>query len=325
MEETRKGNQCFTEANVESVGIVTSKGGEIVAKGVQVECPPGAINTSDSPVTIKISVEEPSKHYGLIVQNGLQNDVVFGAPIIHLQPDGQQFRKPVIVTAKLDGDKENCTNEFIILHGTKAENGEVIWQDVSHNSKINVEKSELKVAIDRFSLIVVLRLLKTTLILTKDIVSRFNLLSFNYTLTVFFKENPPHSRHGELALVFMSQDIHQEDYYREHDNSALIQLKRDGFQELCSNDRRGSNNICNNEKLEVFVHLGDDYQLADTQQEGFLSVSVDSPVWWSTGHVVKLPLQGSGEVRILCGRVSVRGQHGHASECHFCEQGELIY
>ena len=325
LQETRKGKQCFADANVESVGIVTSEGGMIVANGVQVACPPGAINKSDIPVTIKITVEEPSKHYGLIVRKGLQNDVVFGAPIIHLQPNGQLFRKPVIVTAKLDPGKKNCTNKFIILHGTKAKNGEVLWQNVSHNSKIDLKKSELKVEIDRFSLIAVLRLLRSTLIRTKDIVSRFNLISFNYTLTILFKETHPHSRHGELALVFMSQDIHHEDYYREHANSALMQLKRDGFQVLRSTDGRESNHIYNNENLKVFVHVGNDYHLADTQQEGSLSVSVNSPVWWSIGHVVKLPLQGSGEVRILCGRISVHGQYGHASEYQFCEQGELIY
>ena len=284
-------------------------------------------------MTIKITVEEPCRHYGLIVRKRLQNDVVFGAPIIHLQPNGQLFRKPVIVRATLDAGEENCVNKFIILHGRKANNGEVVWQDVNRNSKIyqsqplvhsflhDVEKNELRVEIDHFSLIAVLRLLKTTLILTKDIVSRFNLLSFNYTLTVLFKENHPHSRHGELALVFMSQDIHHEEYYREHDNSALMQLRREGFLELCSRDARERNNIYNNENLEVFVDLGEDYQLADIPQEGFLPVSVNSPVWWSTGLVVKLPLQGNGEVRILCGRISVHGQYGHASEFHFCEQG----
>ena len=324
LHKTRKGNQCFMNTNVESVGIVTSKGGMVVAKGVQVTCPPGAINTSESPLTIKITVEEPSKHYGLIVRKGLQNDVAFGAPIIDLQPNGQLFQKPVIVRTKLDAGEANCTIKFIILHGTKAENGKVIWQDVSHNSKFDEEKSEVRVEIDRFSLIAVLRLLRSTLILTKDIVSRFNLLSFNYTLTVLFKANHPHSRYGELALVFMSQDICHEEYYREHDNSALMQLKRDRFQELCSKDGRGSNNIYNKENLDVFVHLGEDYQLADTLQDGSLAVSVDSPVWWSTGLVIKLPLQGSGEVRILCGRIRVHGQYGHASEYHFCEKGELI-
>ena len=277
-------------------------------------------------MTIKITVEEPSKRYGLIVRKGLQNDVVFGAPIMHLQPSGQHFRKPVIITIKLDEGKENCTNEFIILHGIESGNGDVIWQDVSHNSEINAEKGELKVEIDQFSLIVVLnRLLTKTLILTKDIVSRFNLLSFNYTLTVLFKENSPCPSHGEIALVFMSQDIHQEDYYREHENSALVQLKHDGFLEVCSRDGRESNNVFNSENLKVFVHLGDGYQLADSPPEGFLSVSVDSPVWWSTGQVVKLRLQGSKEIRILCGRINVHGQYGHDSEYFFCEQGEFIY
>ena len=41
--------------------------------------PPGAV-VFDVPVSI--SLEDHTKYYGLIVQNNLQNDVRFGAPVI---------------------------------------------------------------------------------------------------------------------------------------------------------------------------------------------------------------------------------------------------
>ena len=287
-------------------------------------CPPGAINVSDSPVKMKITVDDPFKHYGLIVQKGLQNDVIFGAPIINLQPNGQLFQKLVSVTVKLDVWKKNCTDKIIILHGTKAGGGEIFWQDISHSSRINLQKGELKVEVNHFSFIAVLRLLKTTWILTKDILARLNLSAFNYTLTILFKENRPHSRSGELAFAFMSQDIYNEDFYREHDDSALMQLKLNGFEELCSKNGGKSQSVYNNENLDVSVSLGDhpDYQLANARHKE-LRVTVDSAVWWSTGHVVKLPLQSDKEVRILCGKISVRGQYGHASEYHFSQNGKL--
>ena len=85
----------------------------------------------------------------------------------------------------------------------------------------------------------------------------------------------------------MSRDIYREQIYREHDDCALIKLKSDGFEELCSNVRLESGFI--NENLQVSVHLGEDYKPASDQQERITFV-VDSSVWWRTGHVVKLSL-----------------------------------
>ena len=53
---------------------------------------------------------------------------------------------------------------------------------------------------------------------------------------------------------------------------------------------------------------------------------MDSSVWWSTGHVVRLSLQASGtDAKILCGRIVVEGQYGHVEEDHFCQQGEFHF
>ncbi|KAJ7393460.1 hypothetical protein OS493_006438 [Desmophyllum pertusum] len=116
----------------------------------------------------------------------------------------------------------------------------------------------------------------------------------------------------------MSQDSYQEPLYREHEDSALMQLKRDGFEELGSKVEQESGYIYNEENLTVSIQLGEDYKLVNNQQERV--VTVESPVWWSTGHVIRVPLQGSSaDVKILCGRVTVHGQHGHVLEDHFSQ------
>lgn len=125
--------------------------------------------------------------------------------------------------------------------------------------------------------------------------------------------------------MFMSQDIYQEQFYRDHDDSALVQLKRDGFEELVSNIGQESDYIYNRESLTVSFQLGEDYKPANDKQQS-ITFTVDSSVWWSTGHVLKLPLQASGaDAKILCGRIVVRGQYGHARESHFCQQGEFHF
>lgn len=282
--------------------------------GVQLMCPPGAV---DNPVSIKITLEDPVKYYGLVVQRGLENDVKFAAPIVNLQPNGHLFKKPVTLTTKIkirEGGGR-CKN-VLVLHGTEARDGKISWQDISQKSIINVGKKEVSIEIERFSLIA--NLLTLTRIRTKEIVSRLNLSPFNYTMSVLFKENL--SDH-ELALVFMSQEIFHEPYYKEHDASALMQLRNDGFKLLRSTDGPTDKRIYNNESLQVSVRLGEDYKLANNQQSS-IDVIVESHVWWSTGHAIRLPLEAIKDVRILCGRIDVQGQHGHTGKYQFCEQGE---
>ena len=139
--------------------------------------------------------------------------------------------------------------------------------------------------IDNFSLIAVL--VRLAWVQTKEIATRLNLISFKYTLSVLCKCSGPNLPYDELAFVFMSRDIYRGQIYREHDDCALIKLKSDGFEELCSNVRLESGFI--NENLQVSVHLGEDYKPASDQQERITFV-VDSSVWWRTGHVVKLSL-----------------------------------
>lgn len=303
--------------DVESSGIVTSEGGSVSVNGVKLTCPPGAV---DDPVNIKLKLEEPQRYCGLILNHGLENDLIFGAPIINCQPNGQTFKEHVTLTIAVDrNEKGNSTDALLVLHGTPTTDGRIFWEDITQNSKFDLEKKELKVEIAQFSLIAVL--LRLTWVHTKEIVTRLNVISFKYTLSVLFKSNHQHSPFEDLALMFMSQDIYQEQFYRERDDSALVQLKSDGFEELGSNVGQESNYIYNKESLTVSIQLGEDYKPANDKQQS-TTFTVDSSVWWSTGHVVKLPLQGSGaDAKILCGRVVVRGQHGHVREDHFCQQG----
>ena len=310
-----------TRSEVESSGVVTSKGGSVSVSGVSFTCPPGAV---DDPVTIRLTLEEPYKHCGLLVQRGLENDVIFGAPIINCQPNGQIFKKHVTLTIALDNRKEQPANlALLVLHGTPTTEGRIFWEDITNHSKFDLVKEELKVEITQFSLIALL--LRLSWIQAKDIVTRLSAMSFKYTLSVHFKSNNKYSPYDELALVFMSQDIYQEQFYRDHDDSALMQLKRDGFEGLGSNAGQDRSFIYNKETLVVSIELGEDYKPANNQQECF-TFAVDSSIWWSTGHVVKLPLNGSSaDAKILCGRITVQGQYGHTGEAYFCQRGKFIF
>ena len=296
--------------------IITSEGGVIRVEDVQFLCPPGAV---DNPVSVKMTLESPVKHYGLIVQKGLENDVMFAAPVVHLQPNGHLFSKPVTLTTKIKIREGGvvCEDGLLVLHGTEARDGKISWQDVTQKSIISVANKEVSIEIERFSLIEVLWALSP--IPFREIVSRFNLRPLNYTMSVLFNNSSDH----ELALVFMSQDIFHDSYYRENDASALVQLTNDGFKLMCSSDGPKDKPIYNSESLHISVRLGEDYKLANNQQSS-VDVTVESRVWWSTGHEIRFPLEAIKNVRILCGRIVVQGQHGHTSEYTFCEQGKYV-
>ena len=200
--------------NVESSSIVTSEGGSVSVNGVRLACPPGAVA---DPVTIKLKLEEPLMDYGLMVTHRLENDVIFATPIMNCQPNGQIFKEDVTLTIAFDSGKGKSPGDFLVIHGTPNADGRTFWEDITHNSEVNLEKGELNVEITRFSLIAVM--LRLTWVQTKAIVTRFNFISFKYTLLVLFKSNSPFD---ELALVFMSQDIYQEQFYREHYDSVLM-------------------------------------------------------------------------------------------------------
>ncbi|KAL9971287.1 hypothetical protein ACROYT_G023795 [Oculina patagonica] len=199
----------------------------------------------------------------------------------------------------LDNEKGKSNGALLVLHGKTTTEGRIFWEVITHDSKVDLEKEELKVEITQFSLIAVL--LRLTWVHTKEIVTRLNFMSFKYTLSVLFKSNHQYSPFDELAVVYMSQDTYQEQFYREHDQSALMQLRSCGFEELSSNIGQERNFIYNKESLTMSIQLGEDYKPANNQQES-ITFAVDSSVWWSTGHVIKLPLQDlCGYVRRLLG------------------------
>ena len=302
-------------------GIVNYDGGIFFAEDVQVICPNGVISESDDHVAIKIVLEKPSTHCDMIVKNGLINEVMFIAPVLNLQPNGQVFKKPVTLQTKLAIETDAFRpSDVLVLHGTQARDGKIVWEDITHQAIIDPQKKDMKVETNRFSRIAAL--LRLTSILAKNVVTRLNLRGFHYTLSVLLKDNHPHSPHGELALVFMSHDVYHETCYREHPSSVLMQLKGNGYEELCSIDRPEGNRVYNNEYLKVSFFLGRDYELTDGELES--TVKVDSSTWWSTGYVKTWPLTGTDGVRILCGKIAIVGQYGHILEETFCGLGEQI-
>ena len=324
-EQPNTAESCYSpkasDGNAEAVKTINYEGGLMVAKGVQLVCPYGAIGVLDDPVLIKLTLEDPSTHCDMIVANGLKNDIMFIAPIINLQPNDQAFEKPVVVTTKLAINNDASLSDLLILHGTQlqAGDGKIIWENVTHESYIDLEKKELEVKVKKFSRIATF--LRLTSILAKDVITRVNLLGFSYTLTMLFKDNHPRAPFGELALVFMSHDVYHEKCYREDPSSFLMKLKDDGFQEVSSIDKPESDRIYNNESLTVSVLLGEDYKLTGGQQES-RDFIVESSVWWNTGHVIKLSLKGIKDTKILCGKIAIEGQHGHILIETFCDLGE---
>ena len=293
-----------------SESIITSEGGEVTGEDVKLVCPPGAV---DRPVHVEITLEDPSRYCGLIAQKDLENDVMFCAPVIILRPNGHSFKKSVMLTTKFKIKNFNF-DDVVILHGTEASDGRITWQDITHNSKIDEPNAEVNIKTERFSFI--WALLRLTVVRTKDIVTRLNLLAFNYIMSVLFNDN-----RNELALLFVSQDVYHEQFYKEHETSELVRLKAEGFRELHV-DVQEEKRIYNNEHLNISIRLGEDYKLDSSQKESD-SFLVKSRVWWSTGHVINLPLEITKHVRILCGHISIQGQYGHTSEKHFCELSEF--
>ena len=297
---------------------VTSEGGVLAGKSVQLVFPPKAV---DSSLTVYVTLEDPSKYYGQFVLRDLENDVMFGTPIISLEPSGHLFKKPLtlIITFNMNFD----WNDVLILHGSKSGGEKITWQDVTQNSKINKTNTEVIIEIEHFSIIAILcRLSRTTLRCTRDILSRLNLVAFNYTLSVLLKKSNT-SVHDELALLFVSQDVYHEQFFKEDEtSSALVQLKEDGFVELHVHCSQEEKNIYNSETLQVDVHLEGGYKLADSTHES-TSFTVHCYDWWREGKVIRIPLEWDKDVRSLCGKVSVRGEYGHTSERHFNEQGRI--
>lgn len=297
--------------------IITNDGGRVAGVDVELVFPPGAVV---NPVTITMELEDPSKYCGLVAQKELENDVMFCQPIISLQPSGHFFKKPVTLTSKFKTVGKIKFDEIVVLHGTEVRDGRIIWQDITHQSQFNERKSEVSIEIERFSIIA--SLWRLTMIRTKDIVSRLNLLAFNYSLSVLIDE-----KHDKLALLFVSQDVYHEQFYKEHESSALVQLKEEGFRELMVRSAAEQKQQCiyNHEKLQISLCVGEDYKLDETDSRNGLVIAVESNVWWNRGHVIKLSLKRTSEVRILCGKINVKGEYGHSSQRNFCELGRLIF
>ena len=273
-------------------------------------------------MSVYVTLEEPSKYYGHFALKDLENEVMFGAPIISLEPTGRFFKKPLALISKLNVNVNR--DDVLILHGSKTGGEKITWQDVTGKSKMDEENSEVVVEIEHFSVIAILyRLSRSTLLCT--IVTRLNVVAFNYTLSVLLKKNNPSSVKDELALLFVSKEVYHEQFYREDEaSSALMKLKKEGFKELHVRFSQEEKSIYNKETLQIDIHLqGEDYKLSANRQQESTSVIVHSYDWWHEGKVLRIPLEQIKDVRSLCGKVTVRGEYGHTSEKHFNEGGKL--
>ena len=292
-------------------------------EGVRLVCPSGAVET---PVSVSITLEHPFKYYGLLVQKDLEKDVMFGAPIINLRPNGCFFNKPVTLIAKFEIQGWKFS-DVLILHGTEAGLGKITWEDITHGAKTDEASQEVIIELNHFSRIAVLK--RRTRIRFKDFVSRLNLHAFHYRLLVLrrggsLSEEVRNEVEDELALLFVSEDVYHEQFYKLQKNSALVQLEKDEFVKLhvTRSETLERRRIRNNENLKVDIHVGEDYKLVDGQQES-TQFRVQASIWWNAGKVVRLSLKSKKDVRSLCGAITVQGEYGHISTWHFSEEGKL--
>ena len=303
--------------------VISSEGGVVTEKGITLVFPPGAVNFA---VPVSISLEDHSKYYGLIVQNNLQNDVIFGVPVIRLEPDGLLFEKPVTLTVKFEKGNFSC-DDIVILNGKEERSRMITWHDITPNSavkKLTKPNAEVQIKLQHFSLVAILSTLVR--ISRVHLLTRFNLMSFHHTLSVWLKDNCVSPRNDELTLLFVSQDVYHEHFYEEQETSAVMELKNKGFRKLHVRPINGhqETGIYNNESLHISVCLGEDYNLAGRKHEITSDLQVDSYIWWNTGYAVTFPLERSmKDVRIACGTITVQGAFGHISERKFCEEGGL--
>ena len=291
---------------------------------VRLVCPAGAV---EIPVSVSITLEHPFKYYGLLVQKDLEKDVMLGAPIINLRPNGCFFKKPVTLITKFEIQGWKFS-DVLILHGTEAGLGKITWEDITHSAKSDEASQEVIIELNHFSRIVVL--LRKTRIRAIDFASRLNLHAFHYRLLVLrrgssLSEKVRNEVEDELALLFVSEDVYHEQFYKLQKNSALVQLEKDQFVKLhvTRSETLERRRISNNENLKVDIHVGEDYKLVDSQQQS-RQFSVQASIWWKVGKVVRLSLKSKRDVRSLCGAITVQGEYGHISTWHFSEEGMTV-
>ena len=291
---------------------------------VRLVCPSGAVET---PVSVSITLEHPFKYYGLLVQKDLEKEATFGAPIINLRPNGCFFKKPVTLITKFEIQGWKCS-DVLILHGTEAGLGKITWEDITHSAKTDEASQEVIIELNHFSRIVVL--LRKTRIRAIDFASRLNLHAFHYRLLVLrrcssLSEKVRNEVEDELALLFVSEDVYHEQFYKLQKNSALVQLEKDEFVKLhvTRSETLERRRISNNENLTVDIHVGEDYKLVDGQQKS-TQFRVQASIWWNAGKVVRLSLKSKKDVRSMYGAITVQGEYGHISTWHFSEEGMTV-
>ena len=209
--------------------------------------------------------------------------------------------------------------DVIVLHGTEDGDG-TSWKDVTHFSNIDEASEEVTTEMEHFSTRMVF--VRRTLICLKYFGYWLTSFSFHYTLSVLIKKSDEGSI---LSLVFLSQDVYNEEFYREHsDTSALVQLKRNGFKELHLTSIGSQHDKCvyNKEKLRVSIRLEENYKSADTKER---HITVQSKVWWARGHVEEINLDRISDISVVRGNITIHRESRRWCSMHFGESGEVDF
>ena len=113
------------------------------------------------------------------------------------------FKKPVTLTVKFEiGDF--TWNNIVILNGREERSRMITWEyDTPNSVATTLDKSnaEVQIEMEHFSLTaIILTVVRFTQL---HLLTRFNLMSFHYTLSVWLNDKSPKS--DELALLFRAK------------------------------------------------------------------------------------------------------------------------
>ena len=276
----------------------------------------------EDPTSVKVILEDPIAHYQQYLRTELTNNVVFGAPVIKLEPHGCAFAIPAKLSVTLDKQKGEHEN-IVVLHGTIGERGKIHWDDVTEASVYNEPNHSIEVEISRFSHVEILFV--RPLMQVEHVVLKLNLWPIEYAVEVFVKDDVQHPGLTDLALVFTSKDDYLMEAYRKHDDCVIKKLQNKGFKELITTEiftSVGEKIVYNTESLNVTINLGKDFKWAPAQ-DAERRITVDSSVWRNTGYVVRYKLESNEDVRVTSGTVTVKGELGRSVMVSFEEEGKV--
>ena len=321
MAETNQSHYLSSEASISNTAsvFIGQNGGTVSTNNVSVCVPPDSVQEQTE---IKVTLEDSAVHYQPFFQANLQNKMIFAAPVIKLEPHGLAFPIPATVRVELDKHK-HPDDKVVVLHVVEKE-GKRYWEDVTDKSIFKDGKNEVVIELMNFSFIEILFV--EACVQIKHILTKLNILPIEYKLSVFGKHNPRRHPYSDLKLVFMSSDIYNFASYREDKNCSITQLRKEGFEEYPCNIITFSSDkeaVYNGEQIEIILSLGRDMKLAGKAENAERrQLKVDSSIWRSTGYTAHFRLERVEEIKLISGKIEVKGAQGHHLEAGFHEKGK---